>query len=269
MKKILFIPLLLFAFTSLNAQFKYKIEYDYNVVANSAAVTPGASVEVYVSARNENTTVDSNFLTAVFPAPGPVRRIRDEVVEYTREINNFDVFHFASSGGASCPNNGTTQNFRFSGSECTFLPFAASSGLDCFFFQQNGLQKLFQIEDFASLNPGPGEIKECDGANIRVSSLCDFSYSVEATILSTGQKITVLPYENHGSSFNLRPSDIPGISTGETFALQVFYVENPSMAANSNDISNTVTYRFTACAPDIDTNVDPNPQGIEPLCNGE
>ncbi|WP_343488165.1 T9SS type A sorting domain-containing protein [Allomuricauda sp. d1] len=246
MKKYIIVLLILIC-TYVSGQVKYKVEYDYDLVANSSSVGAGASIEVYVTARLANGSSDASFLVTAFGAPGPRNIKREAILEYNSPIQSFDVFHFASSGNPTCPNNGITKNFPFSGSECTFLPFATSDFNDCVFFQQNGLQRLFPLDDFVTANPDFSEtIPVCEGRDIVVSNYCGFKYKVEARI-GAGSPITIVPYRENPRIFELNIDDIPGLDVNELFEIRIHYTENPS----PEEISEWISSSFIACSPEL------------------
>lgn len=261
MKKIILVFGLILFSASVFGQVKYKVE----LALKFQAIDQNAiNTTIYPLGSNGGSQFPSLFDVTVNTF-SEVSRSLDEVRVYSSPVTHFRTIIGFSGSPASCFNP-TPPDHSFPGSQCSFINFGFT---DCVAINPdfNLGNKFFPLEDFAGLNPGSGDINDCDGKDIIVSSLCGFKYRLYAVY--QGSKIDVLTYGEHPRVVNVkRTGNLTQIPYGQPFSLQVEY--DNTLPLGANEISTLVTgQRFVPCAPELDGTVNPNPDPIAPTCVGD
>ncbi len=191
---------------------------------------------------------------------------KDEVVEYTREINRFRIVS-SNSGGTFCDESYFINYMGCFTSPGDFL----SGGTDlCHFLSQAPFSYVAQIPlrgEFKDFNERRGlnlEINDCETKTIATSTgACLLQYSVIAIYQSSGTEVTteILPYALRNSVFGLTTSMITNLPEEvDVFQIQVIYVdkENPT----EEEVSDPLTFDRNPCPIGLDS----TPEGISPQC---
>ena len=240
MKKILYILVIILSSTAAQAQYKYKLQYNFEAYFRWG----GNALNVNLSLVNPPAT-SGQSLFSYNVRSGPIETygvFGDRVVEtpilYThvnRRING--------------SNSQTPLRCWTAAEQNSYLPGLAAS------FQ--GLV-IFRIKTLASVNnysAANNVLLACQSTSLRITdnTLCTgvgVSYAVQYQVGSSTTWNTYLSYGRHSSSFSFDMSNFSGLTIGQNLRLRVQY-DNPTTGTPT--YSDILTYTFGVCSPNTTT----------------
>ncbi len=227
-------------YTTVHAQYKYRVEYDIDFPKYSINKTHYKMV----LANGPNTTssefVFSHFVTNVPLQPGDSNVINKKA--------NFIL-------ETSVPYNGMNFTARLVN---TGTSHTTSHEFGCY---QNDIDLIIYdviivnylkvypalLIDANNYNSGTNNLLECETETINISSTTcnDTSYGVEYQAGSSTTWNTFLPYANRTSSFDIQKSNFTGLDINEVLRLRILHdTTTPSY-------SDIITYYYIQCSPKV------------------
>ena len=222
--------------SELYAQFRYKIDFNFETYVRWAGSTTTVSVDLVAPPSTSGARI-INY-TAF---NGPIEtagRLRDNILESSTRYT-----HFAKRV------NGSVSTIPF---ECWFgpsldsyLPALAGGG---------GRLVVYEIRPMAEVNNYSGannQLLDCTGASLQVhngANCAEASYGVQYQVGSSTIWRTLLAYGRRGRSFSFFRSDFVGLDLQENLRIRVQH-DNPS--TGSPTYSDILTYVYGACSPNV------------------
>ncbi len=242
MKKIFYILFFIITYTTVNAQYKYRVEYDIDFPKYDIDKTSYKMVLANGVGTTSNEQIFFHFVTNVPLQSGE-----------SNSINKKASFIIETS----VPYSGMKFTARKVNSGSTFTSYhdfgCYQNDIDLIVY---GIVNVNYLRVFSALlseansySSTNNNLLDCDSKTIQISTITtcgNINYGVQYQIGSnTSTWTTLLPYTNRLTSFDIQRSDFAGLSTHQPLRLRIFYDETVP------DYSDIITYNYIECSPGV------------------
>ena len=249
-KRVALIIVFLFSFLSLNAQYKYKIEYDltYNSAYSNGSIQlvfGGKTIFLY---SDTTITAGNNTINLVdnqsynFEA---FYSFNEKVDSYTSKMTS--VLEPDSKYCSS------TQSFAYNSGGSTLIAinhFSNSNFCRPYVFGFNDIMNGYFLDLLKNNNDNSEPICFEELLSFKITSYTynvSFSYAMEYSFDGINWN-ELLPYARRNDKIGLDLSEIPSIESQSVIHFQARYTENGS---TSEEYSDTLTYTLSPCPPKL------------------
>ena len=240
MKKIFYILFFIITYTTVNAQYKYRVEYDIDFPKYDIDKTSYKMVLANGVGTTSNEQVFSHFVTNVPLQPGESNFINKKASFIIETSVPYSGMKFTARKVNSGSTFTTYHDFGCYQNDIDLIVY----GIVNVNYLRVYPALLSEANSYSSTN---NNLLDCETKTINISTIttCNsIRYGVQYQVGSnTSTWATLLPYADRSTSFDIHRNDFVGLSTHQTLRLRIFY----------NDItpsySDIITYNYIECSP--------------------
>ena len=232
----------IFLSTKTYAQFRYKVES--SITISPTGLGGGFQYTALDSENQLRTIISNGYASAQNPIPHTL--IYNGVKEFQNKLANTIYFNYQIATCITCPLPTTTVPIAFDG-----CYFDSGTIYNNGTFEINKFN-LIELSYLADLNPQFQNvlIEACEDISVQVAN-CQDLIEYEVQIISGSESYQLLPFAERNSEFSFSISQIPILSIGEIFRLQVNFVDNPTVSEESDEL----ILQFIDCSPELIPNL--------------